>query len=738
MGTIGDAFVGGLDAFTGEPTVGCIYPKGSGNRYLFGGAFWIGAVVGRDTLVSTGADGWLPFFWEMYPDDVPLGYLIHRSINNPITPNAISEDDIIAEYFDTLTGGNAQDEIDGYFHRPLNIRVTQNSYAWSYPHADDFVLFDMHIKNIGNDELQEVYIGIYVDGDVGAEPIDANWGYSDDICGFLRAVPIQHGSCTFMDTVNLAWLADNNGDPYSGVYEAQSVPHVTATSLLRTPSPETNISFNWWLSNGNAALDFGPRERAYTGAWEEPFRDFTTGGLGTPSGDRNKYYIMRNREFDYDQIWTAAIGPDDPLWLYPPQSQALNFSDGYDTRYLLSFGPFDISPGQSLPLSFAYVAGENLHTDPGNLQNNLHDSYDPATFYSNLNFSDLVNNRRWASWVYDTPGYDTDGDGYAGKMRCCNWPDDCEFYEGDGVPDFKAAFPPQAPIVRVEGLDSNRVIVRWNGLYSETTPDILTKTLDFEGYTVYFGLDNNPSSLAPIANYDIENFTKFVWVVDALNPDGTWRVYDNPYLTRELRCLYASSCDDVSFVPHNYTVDNPMVYGDSLFYFAPVGANASEFGVTTPIKKTYPNQPYPSSLDTAQAEPWELTEEGYLKYFEYEFIVGNLIPEVTYCAGITAIDFGFPQVGVAPFESSLENGMGCATTPATCCIGLRGNVDGSWDDPATISDIVYLIAYLYFDGETPGCIEEADPSGDGAIDIVDITALVDYFFKGGPTPIDCP
>ena len=82
--------------------------------------------------------------------------------------------------------------------------------------------------------------------------------------------------------------------------------------------------------------------------------------------------------------------------------------------------------------------------------------------------------------------------------------------------------------------------------------------------------------------------------------------------------------------------------------------------------------------------------------------------------------------------------MGCATTPATCCIGLRGNIDGSWDDPANVSDIIFLIEYVYFDGPVPNCSEEADPSGDGSIDITDITALVDYFFKDGPPPVDCP
>jgi len=305
-------------------------------------------------------------------------------------------------------------------------------------------------------------------------------------------------------------------------------------------------------------------------------------------------------------------------------------------------------------------------------------------------------------------------------MRCCNWPDDCEFYEGDGVPDFKAAFPPQAPVMRAEEIGGGRVMVKWNGLYSETTPDMLTKALDFEGYNVYFGLDDGPSSLALLAAYDLENFTKFVWVVDALNPDGVWRAYDNPYLTRELRCLYGSSCDDLSFDPGGFTADDPLAFGDSLFYFAPVGANASEFGVTTPIEKTYPDQSYPSTLNPAEADSSELTEDGHFKYFEYELSVSDLIPGVTYCYGVTATDFGFPQAGVAPFESSVDMTLICMATSGGCCIGQRGNVDGSLDEAADISDLVGLVSYVFYEGDRPGCEAEADLNDDNNIDLVDM------------------
>ena len=60
-GTFGKEYHPGpsVDWFTGDEIgFSCEYPRGSRVNYLFGGAFWIGAVVGRDTLVSVGADGW--------------------------------------------------------------------------------------------------------------------------------------------------------------------------------------------------------------------------------------------------------------------------------------------------------------------------------------------------------------------------------------------------------------------------------------------------------------------------------------------------------------------------------------------------------------------------------------------------------------------------------------------------------------------------------------------------------
>jgi len=237
-GTFGTGFAAGvlIDHFTGQTVPSCEFPKNSHIRYLFAGAFWIGAVVGRDTLVSVAADGW-SFTREFNPG--PNDTIIKRSIIHPDAPGydkAISEEDYIMKYNDTIT----QDIEPDYFgrpHIPLNIEVTQRSFAWSYPYAKDFVLFDYSIKNIGISKLKNVYMGIYVDGDVYFEGGTNTSGYNDDICGFIETIPADFKGCQYIDTVNIAWIADNDGDPIAQTtFNEQSPTGVTGTRIIRTPA----------------------------------------------------------------------------------------------------------------------------------------------------------------------------------------------------------------------------------------------------------------------------------------------------------------------------------------------------------------------------------------------------------------------------------------------------------------------------------------------------------------------
>jgi len=143
---------------------------------------------------------------------------------------------------------------------------------------------------------------------------------------------------------------------------------------------------------------------------------------------------MSHPEIDYDQIFTA-VDKTSSGWLSPPSppGRAEDYADGYDTRYLYSFGPATIPPGEIFHFVVAYVGGENFHTECGTFET-LFDPYNPKSYYDYLNFDPVADAAVKAAYVYDNPGVDTDGDGYAGQYYLCGA--DTIYYNGDGVPDF--------------------------------------------------------------------------------------------------------------------------------------------------------------------------------------------------------------------------------------------------------------------------------------------------------------
>ncbi|MEW6051585.1 MAG: T9SS type A sorting domain-containing protein [Candidatus Zixiibacteriota bacterium] len=673
FGTYGSAVT---EPYTGQIIQSCIYPKNSDLVFLWVGAFWIGAVVGRDTLVSTGTEDFYEN-QEFWPEVQPFGDFTFSSIDlnsKYYSPNAYSEQDVYAEYTDTVTTSSlvANDQVDQRPHKPLGIKVYQRSMAWSYAYADDFLLFDYKIENIGRSRLKDVYMGVWVDGDVWHTTRNGPSGWNDDVVGFLHTYPAPEG-CGFVDTVNIAYHADNDGDPVGPAWDYRSTRGVVGTKVVRTPADTPKYSFNWWIINySDPARDFGPRRRETPG---DPFRDMGS-RLGTPLGDRNKYYLLRHQEFDYD-LYETALDHSLEGWL-PPPPEGIDYAKGWDTRYLLSFGPFTIEPGQKLPISFAWVGGTNFHAHPSDFED-LFDPMNPHVFYSSLNFADLATNARWASWVYDNPGVDTDGDGYFGKARICQFdslliridtivsgpdttldsiyqvvPGDSLWYEGDGKPDFRGAGPPPAPRMRIMPSDS-RLVVRWNGYYSETTPDIFTRYVDFEGYRVYLALDDRLSSFSMVRSFDREDYRRFSWRTLPTGELG-WALDEVPFTLDSLRLMTGDS----AFMPLQYTQSRPFVSNDTLYFFEPQDYNSSDLTDTVAgIHKIYPDATRPDA-DPASWLPEELTwehGEPLPKYYEYEIALNDLLPSVPYYVSVTALDFGSPQAGLEALETSPTNNM---------------------------------------------------------------------------------
>ena len=84
------------------------------------------------------------------------------------------------------------------------------------------------------------------------------------------------------------------------------------------------------------------------------------------------------------------------------------------------------------------------------------------------------------------------------------------------------------------------------------------------------------------------------------------------------------------------------------------------------------------------------------------------------------------------------DGPHCFEIVADCCENLRGNINLDHQDTIDISDLTYLVGWMFKSGSAPPCMLEADVDGNGGHDIADVTFLVGYMFKGGPEPAGCP
>jgi hypothetical protein len=464
-GYLGNAEKGADEAvddpcFPGVWAPQCEFPGGSHIQYLYQGSIWVAALIQQEGYeyprVSCSTEGWNRNLNEFYPGEMnnsgevntspgPWDWsIVERStrpnfrncLGEPVSDSsAISEQDFKMAYADTLRDRFwvHDDPIDGV-HTPLGIKVTQTSYAWSQNFAKDFIIIDYKFENIASNYLKNVFVGLYMDCDVGQE--DEPDHHTDDICGFQQYYYFTRSNGEPDSVViNVAWIADNDGRPHDAPASSPfTCPDVTGIRVVRAPNPRLKTSFNWWISNGDPELDFGPCWAMYAEStatnWQRT--------LGTPEGDLRKYQVLSNREFDYDQVYVdqpdyiAAhpqlaydeIGGTQLQPWFPPNANApSDLANGYDTRYLLSWGPlgvFDhidpsgrriyrLNPGEKFNMTIGYVAGENFH-DVNNPQPDP-EQIDPTKF----NFADFRYNAAWAARVYDNPMIDTDHDGWFGE-----------------------------------------------------------------------------------------------------------------------------------------------------------------------------------------------------------------------------------------------------------------------------------------------------------------------------------
>ncbi len=677
------------------------FPRGSRQTYLYSSQLMFGCIRGLDTLVSLGPG--VPASspgepqWEMN-SYAPIREISSNRNNAKYNPAARAPQEFYMAYSDTeivkpgRNPGLYYDALENRPHIPIGIEVHQTTYAWADDYSLRFIITNFWIKNIGRETIEKGCVGIYVDPDVQYVPSRIrSFTYrrstieldewppplksTDDLCGFLREVPgVLPGT---IDTINTAYVIDIDGKPAGSVYDNSSVTGAMGVRVLRSPGGPS--SFNWWVTDGGRN-DWGPRmEHNRTNFFRVE---------GSPFGDRSRYKMMTNGEQDYDQI-TAGIDHTAKGWSARPPQEWISsgFARGRDCRMILSSGPFrNIPPGDSVPFTVAFIGGGKVHTDPTNYNYNWSAS-DPTVYFSNLDFRDLIRNSRWADWVYDSPGIDTDpedGNSYRGKyyMYNCAVGDtlgydttitgdppettivpitimngcDSIYYKGDGIADFTGPHAPPGPVFEVT-TRPNEVTLRWDGVYTETERDVTSAKRDFEGYRVYAARYNQDDQYSLITSWDKEDYRRM-----AYDPDThEWIAASDPYPAEQWRTLMRdSSFTPISYLNANLASAFRDLYPDTVWNSKGQVVNVTEkerYSYWHPEAgnrgNTYENE---GNIDTnliqRVGERDTVIGGEPLKLGVYEFTMKRLQASVPLFFAVTTFDYGDFQNNVSPLESS--------------------------------------------------------------------------------------
>jgi hypothetical protein len=108
---------------------------------------------------------------------------------------------------------------------------------------------------------------------------------------------------------------------------------------------------------------------------------------------------------------------------------------------------------------------------------------------------------------------------------------------------------------------------------------------------------------------------------------------------------------------------------------------------------------------------------------------------------VDSIDVGGPPSDWTTIDTTTEYRLVPAVQAhngaAYCSWDLRGDVNGDGVGP-DVSDLVYLVNYMFKQGDPPPIADRGDVNGDSVgPDVADLVYLVNFMFKEGPEP-PCP
>ncbi len=384
-------------------------------------------------FIETPGERYWPGYWALDPDPES------PTFGKPVEGRFVSDKDIFFIMDDKWNGIRQGDEVNVSF--PIGFDMEVSGYCYSTRAYRDIVFFNYNLiyrdKNTVEDKNRQVhdgpidslYFGFFIDPDLpGRDPE----GYTMD--------PWAEDDYCIADTVrNIFLMFDKDGyDRDDDNINSEGPVSAYAIAFLKTPKDIGLTGYHFFDQ-----YDFDIENR---GSEVERIMYAMASGkkeLLTPQ-TQQRYFHGDDPNFD------------DLNLLRDFQESAAPYNRP-DPWFMMTSGPFSISPGDTLPLHFCIVGGRD---NPGAL--------DEAGFPTNpyeVRFADVLLNFNKAMDLYNNS------------------------FQGTG--------PPRTPTLSAVGtkvLDENdlplvyaedgKVTLYWDDI-AEKVPDILTKVIDFEGYRIY-------------------------------------------------------------------------------------------------------------------------------------------------------------------------------------------------------------------------------------------------------------
>ena len=386
-------------------------------------------------FIETPGERHWPGYWAIDPDPESPTY------GKPLKDKFVSDKDIFFIMDDKWNGIRQGDEINRSF--PIGFDVEASGYCYSTRAYKDIVFFNYNLiyrtkesvaqedptRQVYDGTIDSLYFGFFIDPDLpGRDPL----GYTMD--------PWAEDDYCLADTQrNIFLMFDKDGwDRDADDINSEGPVSAYAIAFLKTPKDIGLTGYHFFTQEDFGAANRGIEVETIMYAMASGKKEILTPQL------QQKYFHGDDPNFD-----------DLSLMRDIQESQAPG--NRPDLWFMMTSGPFSISPGDTLPLHFCIVGGKD---NPGPLDG---DGF-PTNPYE-VRFADVLSN------------FDKALDLYNNK------------FQGTGPPKTPTLNAVGTKIVDDDGLpvvytEDRKVTLYWDDI-AEKSHDILTKQDDFEGYKIY-------------------------------------------------------------------------------------------------------------------------------------------------------------------------------------------------------------------------------------------------------------